>query len=117
MTQFYFLPVVDPKKWRARIIDFRSPLWFRVFLGRWVKDNYFIAWPIGEEGTLLQVSIRNGLADIPKTGMTKIAKKLGAEVSSEDTVASLLIKIAEPCLVAAPLCLPCCPPARPPDAA
>lgn len=94
IDQLYFIPVLSPKEFTARIFEWRSPLWVRVFTGRWMKDNPYVLWPVGEAGNLLQISVRNGCGDIPKGGLQRICREEAVDFQPSDGVPELLIALA-----------------------
>ena len=74
MEKIYWLPVLSPTHWEARLIAWRSPLWLRIRAGRWFKENHLFV------DTLIKIAARHVFNDIPKAGIVQIGGRFGVDV-------------------------------------
>eukprot|EP00971_Amphidinium_carterae_P121129 2399239-Amphidinium_carterae.2 len=92
LEDFVWLPVVDPESWTSMTVEWKSPLYIKLWCGRWAKSGVML-WPTSEAGSLLRVSAENGFWDIPKSGLVKIAGELGIPLVNGRSLTNVLFDL------------------------
>ncbi len=95
MTGFSWLPILDGQSWKARTVEFRSPLGVRVRAKRWIAGASITLWPTCAEDTILKVAARHGFWDIPLTGLRQLARELMVDVGAADGLPATHLLVAE----------------------
>eukprot|EP00971_Amphidinium_carterae_P335021 6470662-Amphidinium_carterae.1 len=92
LQDFVWLPVVDPESWTSMTVQWKSPLYIKIWCGRWAKSGVML-WPTSEAGSMLKVAAENAFWDIPKSGLTKIAGELGIPLANGRAFAQVLFDL------------------------
>ena len=93
LDEYVWLPIMDPKEWSAAMVEWRSPLAYRIFSRRW-PPHPLIAWQASSPGKLLMVAARQAFWNIPKTGLERLCKELDVPVSVGEELPMLILKLA-----------------------
>lgn len=95
ISDFAYLPILQPTVWQAMTFTWKAPLSMRLEFGEWPPANGPYIKPTIAPTDLLSVCARNAFWRTPKTGLTQLAKKLGFHLDSAATVPEMVLDLAE----------------------
>lgn len=98
LNQLHWLPILDPLQWKCFTVRWRSPWSIRLSTGEWPPNLGCMLEATATESNLQHVAALNGFWKLPKTVLLRIGRHFGAVVSAQDSLAKILLSVAESAL-------------------